>query len=129
MRNLFILAAGLLLVSTLVAADTPIKYPETRRVEQVDDFHGIRVTDPYRWLADDVRKSKDVADWVAAQNKGTDAFLEATPEREAIGKRLTALWNYGKFGVPVRVGGRYFFSKNDGLQNQSVLYTMAELGR
>src|SRR5687768_1804964 len=98
MRNLFILASGLLLVSTLVAADAPAKYPQTKRVEHADTLHGTKVADPYRWLEDDVRKSKDVADWVAEQNKVTNAFLESIPQRDAIKKRLTALWNFEKFG-------------------------------
>jgi prolyl oligopeptidase len=96
-------------------------YPETPRVDHVDEYHGTQVADPYRWLEDDVRESSDVANWVDAQNEVTFAYLETIPEREAIKKRLTALWDYEKFGVPFRENGQYFYFTNDGLQNQSVL--------
>jgi prolyl oligopeptidase len=109
------------------AGDSRMLYPKTKTVDQVDDFHGVKVPDPYRWLEEDVRNSKEVADWVAEQNKVTFAFLESIPQRNAIKKRLTELWNYEKFGVPAKVGGRYVFSKNDGLQNQSVLYLLDSL--
>jgi prolyl oligopeptidase len=109
------------------AADGPLNYPATRRVDHTDDYHGTIVPDPYRWLEDDVRKSPEVAAWVAEQNKVTDAFLKSIPEREAIQKRLTELWNYARYSVPQKEGSRYFFSKNDGLQNQSVLYTLEKL--
>ncbi len=101
-----------------------IEYPKARQVNQVDDYHGTKVADPYRWLEDDVRESKEVAAWVEAENKVTDAFLQAIPARERIQKELTELWNYEKFSSPFKVGGRYYFYKNDGLQNQSVLYMM-----
>src|SRR5688572_1734806 len=120
------------LVSTLVStthAEEPKKlsYPETKKGTVVDDYHGTKVADPYRWLEYDVRKSKDVADWVEAQNKVTFGLLESVPEREAIKKRITDIYNYEKFSspllvAPVKIGGRYFFTKNDGLQNQFVLY-------
>ncbi len=101
-----------------------IEYPQARKVQQADDYHGTEVADPYRWLEDDVRESEEVAAWVAAENKVTNAFLHAIPARERIQKELTALWNYEKFSSPFKVGGRYYFYKNDGLQNQSVLYMM-----
>jgi prolyl oligopeptidase len=100
----------------------PVTYPESRRGDVVDDYHGTPVPDPYRWLEDDVRNSSDVARWVAAQNAVTEAYLKAIPQREAIGRRLKQLANYERYGVPSKTAGRYFFSKNDGLQNQSVLY-------
>ena len=100
----------------------PVTYPPSRTVPQVDDYHGTPVPDPFRWLEDDVRTNTDVADWVAAQNKVTDAYLRAIPERPAIGKRLKALADYEKFTTPSKTAGKYFFSKNDGLQNQFVLY-------
>jgi prolyl oligopeptidase len=124
-RRLSLIAAGLVvsLSSPLRAVeDQTLVYPPTRTVEQVDDFHGTKVADPYRWLEDDVRTSKEVADWVEAQNKVTFGFLKAIPQRETIQKRLTELWDYEKIGAPFKRGGRYYFSKNDGLQNQSVLY-------
>ncbi|MBT8069768.1 MAG: prolyl oligopeptidase family serine peptidase [Gammaproteobacteria bacterium] len=98
-------------------------YPETAKIDQSDDYHGTTVEDPYRWLEDDVRESSEVADWVAAQNEVTFAYLETIPEREKIKERLTSLWDYEKFGVPFREGGKIFYFRNDGLQNQSVLYS------
>jgi len=97
-------------------------YPETATVDVVDDYHGTEVADPYRWLEDDVRESDDVADWVAAQNEVTDAYLETLPARAHFADRLAELWNYERYGLPVRRGARYFFTRNDGLQNQAVLY-------
>jgi prolyl oligopeptidase len=81
------------------------------------------VPDPYRWLEDDVRESEDVEAWVAAQNSVTFEYLESLPRRAAIGERLTELWDYEKLSAPWKAGGRYFQSRNDGLQNQSTLYT------
>ncbi len=105
----------------------PAAYPDTRRVDQVDVYHGIEVADPYRWLESDVRASEEVAAWVAAQNGTTFAYLEAIPERARIRERLTALWNYEKYSSPFKAGGRYYYAKNDGLQNQSVIYVMEAL--
>ena len=116
------------LLITAAAAGAPIEYPKTKKVEQVDDYHGTKVADPYRWLETDVRTSKDVADWVAAENKVTFDYLGTIPEREPIRKQLTTLWNYEKFSTPFKRGGRYFFSKNNGLQNQFVFYTVDKLG-
>jgi prolyl oligopeptidase len=99
-----------------------LPYPETRRVDQVDDYHGVQVADPYRWLEDDPRQSQEVADWIAAENKVTRAYLDAIPELPAIRQRLADRWNYERFSAPWQVAGRYFYFKNDGLQNQSVLY-------
>jgi prolyl oligopeptidase len=129
LRRLRSLAAALLVGCTLVAfAQEPrVKYPETKKVEQIDDYHGTKVPDPYRWLEDDVRVSKEVADWVEAQNKVTNAYLEAIPERNYIKKRITDLFNFEKYSAPSKEGGKYFFSKNDGLQNQNVLYVQDSL--
>jgi len=110
------------------AAGAQITYPKTKKVEQVDDYHGTKVADPYRWLETDVRTSKDVAAWVAAENKITFDYLGTIPEREPIRKQLTTLWNYEKYSTPFKRGGHYFFSKNNGLQNQSVLYTVDKWG-
>ena len=101
-------------------------YPVTRKVDQQDNYHGTIVADPYRWLED--ANSAETGDWVAAQNKLTQAYLGQIPARDAIRQRLTELWNYERYSVPYKEGGRYFYSRNDGLQNQSVLYTMAKLG-
>src|SRR5918994_3281656 len=97
-----------------------LSYPNTRTVDHVDTYHGVKVPDPYRWLEDDT--SAETAKWVEAQNKVTFAYLEKIPYREQLTKRLKALYDYAKFGMPQRRGDTYFFSKNDGLQNQSVYY-------
>lgn len=94
-------------------------YPHTPTVEQVDDYHGTAVSDPYRWLED--LDAPETAAWVEAQNRVTEAFLEQIPEREALRARLTALWDYARAWAPLRRGGRYFQLRNSGLQNQDVL--------
>src|SRR6516164_6444376 len=111
-------AVGLAAVAA-TAQEKKVIYPETKTVDVVDDYHGTKVPDPYRWLETDVRESKDVAEWVAAQNKVTNQFLESIPERPTINKRITDLWNFERFTAPAKEGGKYFFTKNDGLQNQN----------
>ncbi len=108
------------LASTLVAAQSGLDYPATRKVDQVDTYHGVTVTDPYRWLEDDT--SAETAKWVEAENKVTFAYLDQIPFRAALKRRLESLYNYAKYSAPTRKGEYFFFSKNDGLQNQSVLY-------
>ncbi|MEO2092050.1 MAG: S9 family peptidase, partial [Gemmataceae bacterium] len=95
-----------------LAEDKKLEYPKTKKMDVVDTYHGQRVEDPYRWLEDDVRKSKEVADWVAEQNKVTEAYLATIPEREGIKKRLTELTDFERFTAPSKVGGRYFYSRN-----------------
>ncbi len=119
--------SGFIVCSSLNAQESNLVYPTTRTVEQTDDFHGTKVPDPYRWLEDDVRTSKEVADWVTEQNKVTFGFLKSIPQRETIQKRMTELWNYEKIGAPFKRGGRYYFFRNDGLQNQNVLHQQATL--
>ena len=114
--------AALMLAGLVHAEDKPLTYPKTKKVDVVDTYHGQKVEDPFRWLEDDVRKNPDVAAWVAEQNKVTDAYLATIPERDAIKKRITDLFDYEKISAPSKIGGRIFFSKNDGLQNQSVLF-------
>ena len=109
------------------AQQTKSAYPETKRIDHVDDYHGTKVADPYRWLEDDVRTSKDVADWVERENKLTFAYLESIPERASIKERLTKLWDYEKLSAPFKEGGRYYYFRNDGLQNQSVLFVQESL--
>jgi prolyl oligopeptidase len=104
-----------------------ITYPETKRVDNVDEYHGTEVADSYRWLEDDVRENPEVRDWVERQNEVTFSYLEKIGERARIRARLTELWNYERFGLPVKEGGRYFYSYNDGLQNQDVVYTLEAL--
>ena len=123
-----LVALAAVLVSTSHAEEPKkLKYPDTKKGETVDDYHGTKVADPYRWLEDDVRENKDVAGWVEAQNKVTFGYLENIAERDAIKKRITDLFNYEKIGAPSKHGGRYFFFRNTGLQNQSVYYVQDSL--
>ncbi len=101
-------------------------YPKARKADVVDDYHGVKVADPYRWLED--LDSAETKKWVDAQNKITFGYLEQIPAREKIRTRLTELWDYEKFGIPHKKGNRYFYQRNDGLQNQYVLYTVESLG-
>jgi len=119
-------AVVLLLAAALPPADE-IEYPPTPTVDHVDVYHGVEVADPYRWLEQDVRASEEVARWVEAQNAVTSAYLAGIEEREAIRRRLEELWNYPRYSTPFRAGPRYAFKKNDGLQDQSVLYVMDSL--
>ena len=104
------------------APSSALTYPDTARGDTVDPQFGVDVPDPYRWLEDDVRINPKVADWVAAQNKVTDAYLATLPGRETFKQRMTELYNYERFGLPTKAGTRYFYTRNDGLQPQSVLY-------
>ena len=118
-----ILFVALLCVPSRSVAKQPAsQYPETRRVDHVDTYHGVEVDDPYRWLEEDPRNSAEVAAWIESQNKVTRRYLDSTPVRKQFEQRLTELWNYERYSVPFQKAGRYFFSKNDGLQNQAVLY-------
>ncbi|HYV82798.1 MAG TPA: prolyl oligopeptidase family serine peptidase, partial [Pyrinomonadaceae bacterium] len=100
-------------------------YPPARKSDQTDDYHGVKVADPYRWLED--LDSAETRAWVEAENKLAFGFLESIPERTAIKDRLTKLWNYEKYGIPFKEGNRYFYTRNSGLQNQAVLYTVNAL--
>jgi len=102
-------------------AASPIDYPETRRDPIVETRFGNAVADPYRWLESDVRVDGNVRQWVEAQNTVTRAYLRTIKGRDAIEARLRELWNYERYGVPRKRGGRYFYTFNSGLQNQSVL--------
>ena len=106
-----------------MAQQPGITYPGTRKVDTVDDYHGTKIADPYRWLEDD--HSAETKAWVDAQNKVTQQYLSKIPFRAAIRQRLEELWNYPKNGAPVKHGRYYYYFKNDGLQNQSVLYRSA----
>ncbi len=106
-------------------ASSAVQYPETRRVDHTDTYHGTVVADPYRWLEN--LDGTETAAWVAAQNALARPYLENVAGREAIESRLRELWNYERFDVPFKEGSNYFYSRNDGLQNQSVLYVTPDL--
>ncbi len=124
-------SAGLVVLcamSATIAArsgDAPLTYPKAKTVDQVDDYHGVKVADPYRWLED--TDSAETHDWVEAENKLTFSYLDQIPYRGAIRDRLTKLWNYERFTVPQQRGGRYFYQHNNGLQNQNVLLVAESL--
>lgn len=105
---------------SMETTDIQLAYPETKTVDQKDDYHGTEVADPYRWLETDT--AADVKDWVQAENKVTFDYLSKIPYRKQIADRYTELFNYPKYGVPFRAGQYYFFAKNNGLQNQAVWY-------
>lgn len=105
--------------------NSPLAYPPSPTTEQVDDYHGMKIADPYRWL--EAPDSEQTRQWIDAQNEITFGFLNQIPARERIQKRLTQLWDYERYGTPFKRGDRFFFFKNDGLQNQSVLYTLQSL--
>ena len=107
------------------ASTKKFSYPKTNKVEQTDDYHGTKISDPYRWLENS--DSPETRAWIEAQNKLTFDYLAKIPERERIKQRLTELWNYERYSAPFKRGNRYFFTKNDGLQNQSVLYVTESL--
>jgi len=120
---LFFALATLAFAMTLLAANgapTPtLTYPRAKTVDQIDDYHGTKVADPYRWLED--TDSTDTREWIDAENKLTFGYLDQIPYRQAIHDRLKTLWNYERYGVPEQQGSRYFYQHNNGLQNQNVL--------
>ena len=105
---------------TKTNGDEPLKYPETKKCDTIDNYFGTTVADPYRWLEDDF--SEETANWVKAQNEVTNNYLSKIPYRENMKNRLKDIMNYPKESAPSKKGERYFFYRNDGLQNQSVLY-------
>lgn len=115
------------LLPSVSSAITPVKYPETKKSDVIETIHGVNIPDPYRWLEDD--NSPETKAWVEAQNKVTFAYLSQIPEREKIRQRLEQLWDYERFGIPFKRGDRYFISRNSGLQNQAVIFTMDALDR
>ena len=103
----------------------PYRYPESRKTDHIDVIHGVKVPDPYRWLEE--IDSEETRAWIDAQNELTFGYLGNIGARERIRRRMTELWDYEKFDVPHKEGGVYLFTRNDGLQNQSVLYCMGSL--
>ncbi len=126
LKLLSLIAVAAILVGCATTPPPPSSpYPVTRQMHQVDVYHGIPVADPYRWLEDD--NSRETKTWVQEQNLVTFGYLARIPQRTALRERLTKLWNYERYSAPSKHGGRYFFSKNDGLQNQAVLYVAETL--
>ena len=122
----------LILVVALVLAFAACKkeavrlsYPATKKVDQVDDYFGTKVADPYRWLEDD--NAEDVKAWVAAENAVTFGYLDTIPFRPKIKERLTEIYNYPRYSSPFRVGDRYFFTKNDGPSSASASYPVTKM--
>jgi prolyl oligopeptidase len=109
----------------MTATNSSPVYPKAHTADVVDDYHGTRVADPYRWLENP--DSPETQAWIDAENKITFNFLEQIPARDRLRKRLTELWNFEKYGIPFKEGEHYFYFKNDGLQNQNVLYTLKSL--
>jgi prolyl oligopeptidase len=124
MRRVALLAAGLL-AAGLAGAGTGLDYSKTKTVDVVDDYFGTTVKDPYRWLEDD--NSAETKAWVEAENEVTFAYLASIPERKPIEKRLAELWNYERYGLPSKEGPWYVWSRNDGPQNQAVVYRAKSL--
>jgi prolyl oligopeptidase len=120
-----LLFLSLPLLSADKSSSPALIYPQAKRGDQVDDYHGTKVTDPYRWLED--TDSAETHAWVEAEDKVTFGYLDQLPYRQAIHDRLTKLWNYERFTVPNQEGGRYFFQHNNGLQNQNVLFVAESL--
>lgn len=116
--SLFVIVCAFFVFNT--AAQSGFDYPKPKRGDQVDDYHGVKVADPYRWMED--VNSADTRAWIDQENKLTSSYLETIPQRAAIKSRLTELWNYERYSSPAKIGNYYIYSKNDGLQNQNVLY-------
>ncbi len=119
-----LLACGMITANTF-GQKSKLTYPITKKDNTVDTYFGVKVADPYRWLENDT--TKETAGWVKAQNKVTSSYLEKIPFRNKLKERLTNLTNYEKIGAPFKKNGKYYFYKNDGLQNQSVLYVQNTL--
>ena len=125
-KSIFIWAAILMGFSACnQKQEKMLQYPVTQKVDTVDVYHGVEVADPYRWLEDD--NSDSTKAWVVKQNKVTDAYLAEIPFRQKIQDRLTQIWDYPKFGLPFKKGDYWYFYKNDGLQQQYVIYQMTSL--
>jgi prolyl oligopeptidase len=127
MKKLILIMAVIPTIASFGQDKNPIEYPETKKGETVDVYFGTEVNDPYRWLEDD--RSAETAAWVEAQNKVTYGYLEQIPFRDALKNRLEKLWNYEKISAPFIEGNFTYYYKNDGLQNQSVLYRKDKAGK
>ena len=118
--------ALVLLLAFSCSDNKKLNYPVTRKVDTVDVYFGVKIADPYRWLENDT--SAETASWVNAQNEVSQKYLSGIPFRNALKDYYTNIWNYPKYGVPFSKKNLYFYFKNDGMQNQSVLYVQKGLG-
>ncbi|MDM7921821.1 MAG: prolyl oligopeptidase family serine peptidase [Pyrinomonadaceae bacterium] len=120
-RKLTFIFALTSMLAVSIPAQQTLTYPKPKKVDQVDDYHGTKVSDPYRWMED--TGSADTQAWIEQQNKLTASYLNTIPERDRIKARLTEIWNYERVSAPTKITeGFYLYTRNDGLQNQSVLY-------
>jgi prolyl oligopeptidase len=126
LKRSLVLFSIVVLLAPVAGAQPKFAYPAARVSDQVDEMHGVKVKDPYRWM--ETSDTPELTAWIEAQNKLTNSYLEGIPQRAKIRSRLTELWNYERYSVPFKEGGRYFYFKNDGLQNQSVLYVAENAG-
>lgn len=125
MRKINVILLSIAVMTAISCNSNKVQYPQTKKGDVVDEYFQTKVADPYRWLEDDT--TAEVAAWVKAQNELTYSYLNDIPYRGALKSRLAELWNYDNMSAPFKEGGRYFFYKKTGLQNQSVLYTMKSL--
>jgi prolyl oligopeptidase len=125
MKEKLIPSMGLMMVLMISCQQQRFEYPVTEKANQVDDYFGTQVSDPYRWLEDDT--SAQTATWVKAQNEVTFAYLNSIPYRDKIKERMTKIWDYPKVTAPYKEGGRYYYSRNNGLQNQYVVFSKETL--
>lgn len=116
---------SLFLFSCALLVQAQLKYPVSKKVDTVDNYFGTKIPDPYRWLEND--NSEETKAWVKEQNKVTFDYLNTIPYRDKVRNRLQELWNYTRYSAPSKVGQYYYFSKNDGLQNQNVWYRQKTL--
>jgi prolyl oligopeptidase len=121
-----VLLIALICGTTLFAQSSSLTYPRPRKGDAVDDYFGTKVADPYRWMED--LNAPDVKQWVDAENAVTSGYLDSLPMRNQLRSRITELWNYPKVSVPFFEGGRWFYTRNTGLQRQSVFYARSSLG-
>ena len=124
MKNI-ILAVSIVIISWSHTCAQLLNYPKTKKVEQTDDYHGTKVTDPYRWLEDD--HSLETKAWVMQENATTEKYMITIPFRDTLKARMTQLWKFVSYGVPFKCGKSYFYYRHDGVQNQPVLFYLKSL--
>lgn len=125
MRNTKLIILAMIIISLGFKGGSELNYPVSQKVDTVENYHGAEIADPYRWLEN--LNSDETQKWIEAQNNFTDSYLSKITFRQSIKKRLTEIWDYEKYNAPTKVGSYYFFSKNDGLQEQSVVYYQSSI--